>query len=281
MEYHDIRSGPWAITPDRLRAIADLQMLGSGAARATSPTGEHLAPVTIGTVAVLPLVGVLVPQASDLGELLGLLGLKRFTQSFRAALADDSVRGILIDIDSPGGSLFGIQELAEEVFRARGRKPVVAIANSLAASAAYWIGSSASEFYITPGGEAGSIGVFALHRNVSKAFDKAGIKPTLISAGKYKMESSPFAPLTVAAKKHLQSEVDVRYGAFTRSVARNRNVDVAAVRDGMGQGRVLNAQSALAEGMTDGIATFDQVITKLARRVGQRTTGDTIMRLLH
>jgi signal peptide peptidase SppA len=273
VEYHDIRSGPWAISPDRLRAIADLQMLGSGAARATSPNGEHLAPVTIGTVAVLPLVGVLVPQASDLGELLGLLGLKRFTQSFRAAMGDSSITGILLDIDSPGGSLFGIQELAEEVYRARGRKPVFSIANSLAASAAYWIGSSTSEFYVTPGGEVGSIGVFAMHRNVAKALDKAGIKPTLISAGRYKMESSPFAPLTVAAKAHLQSEVDTRYGAFTRAVARNRGVDVSSVRNGMGQGRVLNAQSALAANMVDGVMPFDQVLQKLTQLAGRRTAS--------
>ncbi|MDN7177322.1 S49 family peptidase [Caballeronia sp. SEWSISQ10-4 2] len=273
-----IRAAPWAITPDRLQIIAALPSVGSGEARAPSVP----APATIGGIAVLPLVGVLVPNASDLGEILGLLSLKRFTQSFRAALADDSVRGILIDIDSPGGSLFGIQELAEEVFRARARKPIFAIADSLAASAAYWIGSSASEFYITPGGEAGSIGVFAMHRNVAKALDKAGIKPTLISAGKYKMESSPFGPLTVAARKHLQSEVDTRHDSFTRSVARNRNVDVAAVRNGMGQGRVLNAQSALAEGMADGVGSYDQILNKLARRVGQRATGDSaILRLLH
>jgi capsid assembly protease len=105
---------------------------------------------------------------------------------------------------------------------------------------------------------------------------------TLVSAGRYKTEMSPFAPLTAAAKAHLQSEVDTRYGAFTRAVARNRGVDVSTVRNGMGQGRVLNAQSGLAEGMVDGIATFDQVLGKLARRVGQRTTGDTaILRLIH
>jgi capsid assembly protease len=273
-----IRSACWAITADRLGIVADLPTLASGEARAPSVP----APMTIRGIVVLQLVGVLVPNASDLGELLGLLSLRRFTQNFRAAMADDSVSGILIDIDSPGGSVSGVQELSDEIYKARSQKPIVAIANSLAASAAYWIGSSASECYITPGGEVGSIGVFAVHRNLAKAFDQAGIKPTLISAGRYKMESSPFAPLTVAARKHLQSEVDTRYGAFTRAVARNRGVDVAAVCNGMGQGRVLGAQSALAESMVDGIGAVNQVLGKLARRVGgQRTTGDTIMRLLH
>lgn len=172
--------------------------------------------------------------------------------------------------------------MADLIFRARRNKPIFAIANSVAASAAYCIGSSASELYVTLGGEVGGIGVHALHENRAKALRKAGIGTTLISAGKYKTEGSPFRPLTVAAKKHMQSQVDDRYHRFTRGVARNRNVNVATVRDDMGQGRVLVGQSALAAGMVDGIATFDQVPGKLARRVSQRTTGDTaILRLIN
>jgi len=244
MEHHDIQSGPWALSADRIIAIDALPTLGSGDARAAPVP----APTTIRGIAVLQLFGVLMSNASALGEQLGLLGLKRFTQSFRAAVADDSASGILLEIDSPGGSVFGVAEFAEEVYRARGRKPVFAVANSLAASAAYWIGSSASEVYVAPGGEVGAIGVFSVHRNITKALDQAGVGVTLVSAGKYKTETSPFGPLTPAAKAHLQSEVDTRYGAFTRAVARNRGVDVSGVRNGMGQGRVLNAQSALAAG---------------------------------
>lgn len=280
MEYSldSIRAAPWAITPDRLQIIADLPTLGSGEARAPSVP----APMTIRGIGVLRLVGVLVPQASALGEQFGLLGLRRFTAGLHAALADDAVSGILIDIDSPGGSVFGVQELSDEIYKARSQKPVIAIANSLAASAAYWIGSSASEFYITPGGDVGSIGVFAVHRNVGKALDRAGVNVSLISAGRYKTEASPFAPLTVAAKAYLQSQVDTRYGAFTRTVARNRGANVDAVRNGMGEGRTLDATNAIAEKMADGIATFDQVLGKLARRVGgQRTMADSaILRLI-
>ena len=179
--------------------------------------------------------------------------------------------------------MFGVAEFAEVVYRARGRKPVFAIANSLAASAAYWIGSSASEFYASPGSEVGSIGVFAMHQNRAKAFANAGVNTTLIHAGKYKVEGSPFAPLSAAAKKHLQSEVDTRYAEFTRAVARNRGVDVSTVRGGMGEGRTLDATNAVREKMADGIATYSQVLGKLSRHVGgQRSTGDSaILRLIH
>jgi signal peptide peptidase SppA len=196
------------------------------------------------------------------------MSIQRFTQSFRAALADESVGGILIDIDSPGGSVYGVQELANEIYNARGQKQIFAIANSLAASAAYWIGSAASEFYATPGGEAGSIGVFAAHQDFSKALESEGVKTTLVSAGKYKVEGNPYGPLGDEARAHMQSRIDSYYGAFTRAVAKNRGVDVATVREGMGQGRTFGASDAKAAGMVDDVATFDQVLSRMAKAIG-------------
>ena len=88
-------------------------------------------------------------------------------------------------------SVYGVAELADQIQSARASKPVVAIANSLAASAAYWIGCAAGEFYVTPGGEVGSIGVWQAHFDYSQAIASEGVKPTLISAGKYKVEGNP------------------------------------------------------------------------------------------
>jgi signal peptide peptidase SppA len=183
----------------------------------------------------------------------------------RAALQDETVSQILIDIDSPGGSVYGVAELADEIVSARAQKPVVAIANSLAASAAYWIGCSASEFYVTPGGEVGSIGVWQAHQDYSKAMDEAGVKTTLISAGKFKVEGNPYAPLDEEAQGFMQSRVDDYYAAFTKAVAKGRGVPISQVRDGMGQGRVLGADAALASSMVDGIATFEDVVKKMRR----------------
>ena len=142
---------------------------------------------------------------------------------------------------------------------------MVAIANSLAASAAYWIGCAASEFYVTPGGEVGSIGVWQAHQDYSKALDEAGVKTTLISAGKFKVEGNPYAPLDEDAQAFMQTRVDEYYTAFTRSVAKGRGVPIAQVRDAMGQGRVLGADAALAQGMVDGVASFDEVLRKMRK----------------
>lgn len=219
-----------------------------------------------GSIAVLPLYGTVLQRAGSFSEMCGgATSVQRFTESFRDAMADETVGQILIEIDSPGGSVYGVSELAAEIVSARDQKPVVAIANSLAASAAYWIGCSASEFYVTPGGEVGSIGVWQAHEDWSKAMEEAGVNVTLISAGKYKVEGNPYQPLDEDAQAFMQSRVNDYYGAFTKAVAKGRNVPIDSVRNGMGQGRVLGADAALSEKMVDGIMTFDDVVKKMQR----------------
>ncbi len=172
-------------------------------------------------------------------------------------------------------------ELAAEI-RASA-KPVTAVANSLAASAAYWLGTAASEFFVTPGGEVGSIGVWMAHEDWSKAVEESGVAVTLISAGKFKVEGNPYEALTPEARDFMQSRTDDYYGAFTRDVAKGRNVSVDQVRSGMGQGRVLGATQAKAENMVDGIMTFDQVIRhvqKGAKPAGSRKSMASAHRAL-
>ncbi|CAK1277702.1 peptidase S49 [Burkholderia pseudomallei] len=282
-------STPWAILPERMSAICSviarlaaerdappevMAQVRADAAQVEARRGEATARAGSGAIAVLPFYGISAQRTSPMEDVsgTGMMSIQRYTQAFRAALADDSVGGILMDVDSPGGSVYGVMELANEIYQARSQKPVFAVANSLAASAAYWIASSASEFYVTPGGEVGSIGVFAAHQNLAKALEKEGIETTLISAGKYKTEGNPFGPLSDEARAARQTRVDAYYGAFTRGVAKNRGVDVATVREGMGQGRVLSASAAKSENMVDGVATFDDVVRKLAKAIGQGGT---------
>ncbi|KGC58609.1 signal peptide peptidase SppA [Burkholderia pseudomallei] len=282
----EMLSGPWVIERSRLPFV--LGVLARAAAQdappdATTQARFHAAAARAasgrqagnGAIAVLPFYGIAVQRTDDLGEAFGLLSLLRFAQSFRAALADDSVGGILIDVDSPGGSIYGVAELADEVYRARNRKPVFAIADSLAASGAYWIASAASQFYVTPSGEVGSIGVVTAHQSVSKAFEKAGIETTLISAGRYKTEGNPFEPLGADARRHVQNRVNDYYRMFISAVAKHRSVTESAVRNGFGQGRLLDAERAKREGMVDGIATLDDVVRRLARRIGQGKVANT------
>ncbi|ARK96160.1 S49 family peptidase [Burkholderia pseudomallei] len=287
-------STPWAIMPERLSAFAGVIARWSlgAVADVDTMTAVQTDSATVaarrgasaragnGSIAVLPMYGVVTQRGNMADDISGpgSMSTQMFAQALRSALADDSVDAVLIDIDSPGGSVYGVQELADEIYQARGQKPVVTIANSLAASAAYWLGSAASEFYVTPGGEVGSIGVWSAHEDWSKALADAGVTTTLISAGKYKTEGNPYGPLSADAQSFMQSRVDDYYGAFTKAVARNRGVPVATVREGMGQGRVLGAQAAKEAGMVDDIAAFDDVIRRMSKNLRQsakaRATAD-------
>ena len=272
---------PWALMPERLSAVTAVIARWSGDARASDEVMHSVAADrnardarrqasvsnSGGGIAVLPLYGIVTQRGNMVDDVSGpgTASTQQFSNLLRAALQDETVSQILIDIDSPGGSVYGVAELADEIVNARAQKPVVAIANSLAASAAYWIGCSASEFYVTPGGEVGSIGVWQAHQDYSKAMDEAGVKTTLISAGKFKVEGNPYAPLDEEAQGFMQSRVDDYYAAFTKAVAKGRGVPISQVRDGMGQGRVLGADAALASSMVDGIATFEDVVKKMRR----------------
>jgi signal peptide peptidase SppA len=272
---------PWAMEQTRLRAMTNVltrwqagipasqDVLASIAADREARDARRAAAATPGTggIAVLPLYGVVTQRGNMADDVSGpgSMSVQQFTGALRSALADPTVGQILIDIDSPGGSVYGVQELATEMMAARSTKPIVAIANSLCASAAYWIGCCASELYVTPGGEVGSIGVWQAHQDCSEAMAEAGVKTTLISAGKYKTEGNPYAPLDADAQAFLQSRVDDYYQAFSKGVAKARGVGIDAVRNGMGQGRVLGADAALAEHMVDGIATFDEVVKKMQK----------------
>lgn len=289
-------STPWAMMPERIAAFASVlaaHATRSEAAHDASFAGEinafearraqAQARAGNGVIAVLPLYGSIFQRANMMTDYCGGTSTQQFAAAFRSALTDDAVAGILIDIDSPGGSVYGTGELADEIYQARGSKPVFAVANSLAASAAYWIGASADQLFVTPGGEVGSIGVWQAHEDWSKAMAESGVTTTLVSAGKFKTEGNPYQPLADDARAFMQTRVDDYYSAFTKGVSRARGVPVADVRGGMGQGRVLGADQALAEKMVDGIGTMDDVLKKLSRTIkqpmGQRASSPTPSRL--
>jgi signal peptide peptidase SppA len=274
-----VRERPWAILPSTLAAILDMlayrvrgeelseeeiqARIGAGPAR----RGDY----AVGSVAVLPLYGVIVPKATLFSQVSGATSVEGFRQSFRAAMADSDVKSIVLDIDSPGGLTDLLPELAAEMRASRGKKPVTAVANTLAASAAYWIGSQADEFVASPSALVGSIGVFAAHDDLSGAQEKLGIKTTLISAGKYKTEANPFEPLSDEARAHIQEAVDDAYATFTSDVAKGRRVAVGEVREGYGEGRVLPTKAAMRAGMIDRIGTLESVVNGSAGEGSGRT----------
>ncbi|MDO8704068.1 MAG: S49 family peptidase [Sulfuricaulis sp.] len=265
---------PWAILPDKLAVILDLIAFRASGARLTAEEiqariGAVNRPAAgqSGGIAVLSLFGTVFNHAGMMAEMSGGTSVESFTKGFRAALADPMVGGILIRVDSPGGSVDGVPELANEILASRGSKPIWALADTMAASAAYWIASAADEFAITPSGMVGSIGVLAAHEDVSRMHDTLGVKTTLISAGKYKTEANPYEPLSEDAKAHIQGMVDTYYSMFTSAVARHRGQAVADVRDGFGEGRMVAAKQAVEMGMADRVASYDETIAQMQKRM--------------
>jgi capsid assembly protease len=264
---------PWAILPNQLAVIQDLLAMRVNGERLSAdqvqerlatagPTGQRATARRGTAVAIINLVGVIRPRGM-ITESSGAVSIQRFTRAFRTVLADPNVTAIVIDIDSPGGQVGGVAELSREIYQARGRKRIVAVANHLAASAAYWIGSAAGELVVSPSGEVGSIGVLSLHQDISKMLEKQGVTVNLITAGRYKGEGNPFEPLNSQARAAIQGRVDEYYSMFTADVARHRGVDVGRVRNGFGQGRVVGAETARRLGMVDRIGTLDSVVNEL------------------
>lgn len=277
---------PWAILPAKLHAIVDLvqrHVAGqeptreflAAVKRESQPTYEaarRAAAQTGGAVAVIPITGTLIPHGDMIAESSGATSADRIAGDFRAALANPTVGAIVFAIDSPGGSVYGIDELASEIYNARGQKPTVAVASHLAASAAYYLATAAKEVVVSPSAEVGSIGVFTAHEDWSGAYESAGVKTTLISAGKYKVEGNPFQPLTAEGRAAIQSRVDDYYGMFVKAVARGRGVSQTAVREGFGEGRVVGAQEAVKLGMADRIDTLEAVVAGMLP-AGDRGSG--------
>lgn len=266
---------PWALLPETMAVMLDvLQFRASGerftpgeiqarldAARKPSPP---IADVPKG-VAVIRVRGVICQHAAELEDVSSPAGAsaEAIARLFREAQNSSQVGSILFDIDSPGGAVYGTQELADEIYAARGRKPMTAIANSMAASAAFWIASAADELVVTPGGDVGSHGVFSAHENRAKLMEMQGRKIEFISAGRYKVEGNPFEPLSDEARAHMQARVDEAYARFTKALARNRGLSVDHVRENFGEGRLVGAKEAVAKGMADRVETVDQALARL------------------
>ena len=237
-----------------------------------------------GTVAVIPLRGIIAARMGSMEESSGGASAERFAAMVTAAARDETIDAILLDVDSVGGTVPGVPEAADAVWQARQLKPVVALANAAMASAAYWIASQAEELVAVPGAlerTIGGIGVFAVHQDLTKALENEGVKITLIRAaiGPRKVDGNPFEPLTAEARADLQAAVDVAGERFLKAVARGRDLTPAQVRDRYGEGRALTGPEAKAAGVIDRIATREETLTRLLSRTPRRSamtraTGD-------
>jgi signal peptide peptidase SppA len=270
----DILNSPWAMEPrkhEQIVAIYSAYIRGDKIdiaaieAQIGKPLqNEEQGYQIIDGVAVIPVQGVIAKRMNLFSRISGGVSTQLVSRDLHAALADSRVHAIMLDIDSPGGTVDGTQGLAAEAFAARAQKPIVAYADGMMTSGAYWIGSACEEVYIS--GDTvitGSIGVATQHADVSKANEKYGVTVTDIYAGKYKRIASENKPLSDEGRAAMQEIVDQLYSVFVNDVARNRGVDTDAVLKNMADGRLFVGRPAIQAGLVDGVSTFHALIAEL------------------
>jgi capsid assembly protease len=214
-------------------------------------------------VAVIRAHGALVHRSRLDANSSYLLGYNELATDAEHAMANPDVHAVLLNFDSPGGEAQGAFEFADRLAALRGQgKRIVAMADGMAASAAYLAAAAAAEIVLTPSAYVGSIGVVMRHVDFSQALASDGVKVTHIYAGAHKVDGNPYEPLPAAVRADMQAEIDSLYEMFIQSVSANRRLDPAAVRKT--QAQVYRGGAALAVGLADRLGTTDQVIAELA-----------------
>jgi signal peptide peptidase SppA len=228
---------------------------------------QHNESIRYGSIAMISIQGIL-HYHSNLIDLiidyiLGGTSYDSIREEFQAALADPSVGAIVFDIDSPGGEVSGCFDLVDEIFNARGIKPISAIVNEMAYSAAYAIASAADKVILPRTGGVGSVGVICVHMDQSQYDANVGVKFTPIFAGSHKGDFTPHAPLSTAAQITAQNEIERIYDLFVKTVARNRGIDPKVVRDT--QAGLFFGKNAVAVGLADSVMSSAKVLEDLQR----------------
>lgn len=240
-------------------------------AHAAPPQPRSAGP-SVGGIAIIPIYDVLSYRTDTfMSFLFGSSSYDEIAGQFRAALNDPAVKTIILDVNSPGGEVAGLFDLADEIYNARGQKQIIAIANEFAYSAAYALASSADKVYLPRTGGMGSIGVLTVHIDRSGADAKEGLVYTMIYAGDKKVATSGHAPLSDEAKASVQADIDAQYAIFVDLVARNRGLKPSEVR--AQQAGLYRGKGAVEYGLADGILSWGQLMKKLNSKMTKGGTG--------
>ena len=253
----------WAMQPEALTALADTLNQGPDA-RGSGRSEEQQAPLCTveDGLAVIPVQGAMSKHGLRFSGWRLLFSMREIAAALKAAAADASVRAILLDVDSPGGTVDGIEELALAVRTAAMAKPLYAWADGLMASAAYWMAAGARSIAAPATAQVGSIGVISLHREFSKALEGAGVRYTILAAGHYKAAGNAVEPLSDEMRAYLQEGIDAVYELFLAAVEQGRGVSREKAL-AMADGRIFIAGEALRAGLIDRICSREDFINQI------------------
>ncbi|WP_110947423.1 S49 family peptidase [Pseudomonas bohemica] len=217
-------------------------------------------------VAIIPVTGTLVQKLGTLHPYSGMTGYDGLRACLSMALDDKKVKAIVLDIDSPGGEVAGCFDLADSIFKARGKKPIWAILTESAYSAAYALASACDRIVVPRTGGTGSVGVICMHVDMSKALGSAGVNVTLIHYGARKADGSDSQPLSKEAMARYQSDVDAMGELFVSTVARNRRLSVSTVRGT--QATTFLGADGVEIGFADAVMAPDEAFRSLLAELG-------------
>lgn len=220
-------------------------------------------------VATISIKGSLTNDGDSVwNEWMGMTGYPEIREAIIAAATDASVQHVILDIDSGGGAVSGVDDTAKLIRLVNDNvKPVTAFTDGSMYSAAYWLGSSAGEVYASKAAGMGSIGVIATHMERSEMLKEAGIGVTVVRAGKYKALANGVEKLSEEGKAQIQAGVDAAYKIFVGHVAEMRGKSYEFADSVMAQGREFYGQAGADAGLVDGIKSFDQVMSDVKRNL--------------
>ena len=273
---------PWLLQEEKLRVVTQFLLFQASGGKYTEeevqaklhPNKVDAVAKADGNIGMLNIHGVIAQRMDLMMEHSGGTSTDSLGVGFRSMVSDAGIKAIVLNLDTPGGTVSGVPELAQEIIDSRGVKPIIAQINSLAASAGYWLASAADEIVSTPSGVGGSIGVYSIHEDLSKHFENEGIKNTIIRAGENKIASNPFEPLTDETKAEIQNRVNRVRDSFVTFIGEGRKISKSRVNETYGDGKVFDANEMLQRGMIDRIATLPQTLERFGMSVHPVATAN-------
>jgi signal peptide peptidase SppA len=278
MEISEFSKGAaWAIMPDKFDLLyqkfyqfesgLDPKTIEDYEARINGTDAAEPAYKIENETAIISITGPLTKRASIFSFLFGGLSYQQISDQISVALTDDRARAIVLDIDSPGGVVSGVEGVSDLIYNSRAIKPIIAYTSGTMASAAYWIGSAAEALFADKTATIGSIGVLRIHVDYSEMEKNQGIKTTYLTAGKYKALGNDSEPLSDEAKDIFQQELDYIYSIFAENIARNRDVEIEVVLSKMADGKVFIGNQALDAGLIDNIGNYRMALEMAASMI--------------
>lgn len=234
----------------------------------------------VGHVAIININGVLVNNDDPYNRFFGEVGYPEIQGALAEAISQPGVKSILLNMNTPGGAVSGISDMADTLKAVAQHYPMHAHASSSACSGGYWLSCAADSISASSLAEIGSIGVIAVMRSYYQYYKDMGIENVVLRQGEFKALGNPYEPITEAAKKATLDQMGVVYDTFLNIVSESRNIPVQKLKDTAAEGRVFFGQDAIKVGLIDKISSFDQVLAEMlqANQSSDPSTGNMSMK---